>query len=423
MNNEENNLNSENLEPVKESISNDSFNKALEDKIEKQTNKALIKSDKKKKKKVIIISVTIIVILAILGVLYYITNNPRFIMKTAINKAFNSLQNETIYDYEQGTLSLNLDDKNSENNLAIDFEYQADNKQGLFDVTANIIVNAEPSIDIYMNQDKDKFSFYAPDLYDGYLSYDMQAEPFSDMSVETNAIHEALTETINSEKIIGDNINITVNNENVKTKRSSLTIDNSNIESITTTFANSLKNNQEFIDTLVNDYDVSEDEVLEAIDSLITDTTDYPITISIYTKGLKNDFVKFEVSAQENNDVIYGFSITKISDNNIEYQFISNESTNNEINGNLNIKNENTITTDFTITEDGMVTYEGTLQLDGEINEIDSYEAEEVTESTNIEDLSDEDLEQLYINLFMLLYYTMGDTSLEEDYTDDIYYY
>ncbi len=410
MSDEKKDLNEEKLETKDEqtktlSMANesDSFNTALEDKIEKQTNDALIKDDKKKKRRIIIISVIIIIVLAAIGIFYYITNDPRFIMKTAVNKVFNNLNRP--YDYEEGNIGFKLNDKASDDFVNITFDYKRDNKQGLFDANANVLFTGQAEFDIHLQQAENKLYLGIPILYENYLSYDKEAISKETTNAITDAFKNAITEIINSEKINGDNLNITINEKNVKTKRVSLKIDNNNIKNISEIIANNLKECPEFIDILMNNDDLNKQDALKEINKIVIDKIEKPITISLYTKGLTNEFVKLEIFTENNEEIINDFNLIKTDNNNYEYNIINNDGPQDSFNGNLKLT-DNKVTSDFQITIDEVLTYEGKIELNSSIKEAKDYQPENISNDKNITELTDDELQNIYMGLFTTVFYT-----------------
>lgn len=371
------------------------MNENIEDKIEKQTNIALIKDNKNKKRKQIIISLIIIILLAVIGIFYYVTNNPRIIMKTAVNKIFNSFDNN--YNYEEGTSTFKLTDKNSNDFIDISLDYNQDNENGLYDANAKILFTGQTDLDIHFQQTKNKLYFKIPLLNNNYYIYEQKALTKNETDKIIKTIQNSFNDVINNEKINGEDISIKINNKGIKTKRVSLTINNDNIKDITTIFANNLENCEEFV-KLMND-NLKANETID-FSKLITDKIDNPITINLYVTGLSNDFIKFEVYTENNDNITHSFSIIKIKDNNYEYNYINN---NDSINGNIIIEG-NKITSDFKSITNGN-TEEGRIEINNKVKEAKDYKPKNINKK-EVQELTEEELNNLYMGLFVLIFYS-----------------
>ncbi len=297
----------EKLDKIEDENLSDEIVNNLEDAIEESTNSALIRQNKKHKRKVVIISLIIVVLIAILGIIFYILNNPRLIFTSAVNNMFNTLEENV----------RNVRDSNISSAGTIDEKYN--NSISTFNNLSVSEENVTPII---------------------------------------KGVKTAFLEAISSEKIVGNDMTIKVNGRDVETNRVSLVINENNIDDVNDKFITNLKNNEDFLNAYSKISDYTKDEIEEKLNDLSPDNYISPLTISIYTTGITREFVKLEISREVNNTTSV-INITKLSDNNYDYKVVKpNES----LSGTITFNN-NDIIISYSDYDNETVVNQGTLTV------------------------------------------------------------
>ena len=155
---------------------------------------------------------------------------------------------------------------------------------------------------------------------------------------------------------------------------------------------NSLLNDNKFLDSYskISDQDVN--EIKENLnDALVEDDDFEEMDLSIYTKGINFEFVRFEISNASNqivissNDDIYNFEYFEdeqvIYDGSIKVDIGSNDVT---YNISLNDKEEN-ISTDFTIKNS--------------VEDNKKVTKKDVSNSVNLDDITNKEMNEIYFKI------------------------
>ncbi len=282
-------------------------NNNLEDAIEESANNALMRQNKKQRIKVVIISLLIVILIAAIGITFYVLNNPRLIFNTAINNMTSVLESNIE----------NVSDSN---------------------------INFSGSVDDNINN-----------FISNFNNFTLNEENIKPI---ISGVKDAFLQAASGEKITGSDMVIKVNGQDVETNRVSLAIDDDNITDFTNKFINSLKNDNEFLTAYSNMTGISKKNIQEKLDEL-KQSNIAPLTISIYTSGITREFVKLEISNEENN-MTNVINLTKINDNEYDYKIVKgNESSI----GTVTFKNDNIII-DYTNYDDETITASGTLTVE-----------------------------------------------------------
>ena len=401
----------------------------------------------KKKSKVIsaIIIIAILVVALIGGVIYYkYSTTPDKIFKKAIENVFEMSEKEQARSGKiELEMSLELEANDPEIKAAneilkalklkcitevdLDKKILNENISAMYDdeeiITASALIQNETMF------------FYLEEIYNKYIRVNEEYLEGIDLSqlfeTTTNVIDE---ETINDIKqILLDSI------EDRDFSKDKVELDGKNAQKSTLKLTTN-----EFLEILLSILDrvyekQPSDELEELIESLeegieeLEDEEDIPIyaEISIYTKGIKNEFARAEV-ALINTDVDEAMAIVfdQKSENEIAISYLMNER-NAKVSGakklfeitiKENNENSGTIKLKMDIEED----YSVAIKVKYSVDYNAKIKARDTSNNIDMDSLTDEDFDEMYENVLEneMLYEildSMGAFDTIEDY-DDFYY-
>lgn len=230
--------------------------------------------------------------------------NPQTIFTSTTDKFFTYITDkisDNSYDITKGKINIKLSNKNE--TLKLNAKYTLDSANGLSKIT---IDEDDNKIDLY----SDGKNYYVKDknIYDGYLKYSSSSSidkiKQSDIKSTLNAINQAIDKVLTSEKITGGKTNYDLGNKTIRVYESKLIIEK-NYERATDTFINSLKSNEESINSLSKILDKNPKSEIDNLSSMIKNKLkDNPLEIKIYTNMSDNDFIKGEINLNNNKIVI-----------------------------------------------------------------------------------------------------------------------
>lgn len=276
--------------------------------------------------------IVVIFVIALIGFGFFLSRSPKMVFNTAINKMSQSLIGAALesMDNREGSISLETkfssDDKDMNdalkimNNMYFGIDYKLDQKNKKYLMKINTKYDGEELLnaDVYL-EDTNVYILLV-DLYNQYLSTELQDvevlwetnKSIKDYKAIVKGISKAITTSLKSEYFTKETVELTIDDNIEKATKNTLLINNNNIIQIEVDVLTSLKNNNSFINSLSNITEIDKEDILANIDELINSlsgeefTYDEEITISIYTKGLINEFVRMDLktSADEEKTTI-----------------------------------------------------------------------------------------------------------------------
>ena len=288
---------------------------------------------KKRPKLVIFITVLIILSISILGISWYLSNNPKVIFTESINTIFNTLnQNikETSYDLQKGKVDISYIKTTSTNEnqiLKVNSDYKIDRINKISETNLKIDLNDNKQ-ELSLNKENKKLYIKKDSKDEKYIQinndFKYNYEP-KEIKKVLNFINEALNNSIEGQKIFGSKTDVKINNKNINTYKTSLVLNSENINLVLNKIETNLKGQNDFIKSYSNIKNVDEEIALNAINEDINNLkAKYKdldsLTINIYTKGVNYEFVKLEILKEKNNqtDLI---NITNSNKNTYNYLF------------------------------------------------------------------------------------------------------
>ncbi len=342
----------------------------LELDIQNETNNTLIKDGKKKKRKTIIISLITIILIIIIFSLLYVFNNPKSIFESVINNSFNLIKenvSKTNSRYVNGKSNYILNFNGYK--FTVDSIYNVDNKKGLFNYQISSKYDGSNLIDLNMYNEENGTYIFFPGLYDKYIKVESESMSKNEIITVINSINKAVISSINGEKI--SSMSTTINNE--KVKKLTLNVD----KGVYNKVKKYLKEDKDFmnvVDRYMDEIAFEEDEFTS-------------FDFSIYVKGL-NDFMGLEIKDSEDT-----FYIHKLSNNKYEYNL------SNTVNGVFNYKKkEDNTSINLTFNGNGV---NGSLNITDEVEKTNNYNASNIKESVDVDDISEEDFTNIYTKLVL----------------------
>lgn len=360
---------------------------AFEHEIENRVNDTLISNAKIKSKHQIIISLIIVCFIMILGVLLYVVNNPKLIFQYSISSIFKIAENNinSNYDYISGNskIDLNFTNSNYYYNLENDYSYDNKNNYFNFDIKANRNNQFIGKFNLY--NDNSGIYLYSSLLNDINASvkiYDSGNLVTKEESlIIVKALNDAVLSSINGEKFNVEKTMLNISDEKINVKCSYLVIDKNNIQDITKKFIDSLKSNSEFM-KIYNQNSESDIENLK----YKYNTNITPIKISLYTRGLNNQFVGFEIINEDNI-----FQILNDKNNKQQYKIIVEDNT---AQGYIEIdkkQNKTILISNFKIDN-----YSGSLKMVDKSEKADKFKKTIINNYIKLEQLTEDQIVDVY---------------------------
>lgn len=299
--------------------------------------------EKKSSKKFLKVLIPIIILMLVIGIgiaYYFISITPKNIFAKAVDKIFSNTEE----DYD--TLKTNIE-------LSMSIESDNSDIQSIGQIVNSVKIKTNQEIDLnnkvineavsasFLGQDllnaeyiiKDETSYmFLKDIFSKYIEVPLEdigsENIFSIMGdIKNIASEEALGEI---SKIVKNELKdktyeqakeeIMVNGEKVKVTKSTLVLTPKETFNTLLSVLNEIKNNDTIMNKFSNKEDIKEviqeiiDEMKYAFEDLSVGNGE-KIKISIYTKGIKHEAVRFDIDLIDNNEKM-GMSFVKVSENN-----------------------------------------------------------------------------------------------------------
>lgn len=267
----------------------------------------------KKKKPVIMILISLILVAILVVILLLVFNSsPKKIFTVFTNKLYSYTKESLDDNYDTIYLNLNLrpeiKETKNENleeminkisiNLAGGIDYK--NKKFIYNLKANY--DNKALFDLDMQYDKN-FYMFLNNLYDKPIM--AEEDDFDDVFEKTNnndlkvvvkSYVTAFNNSLKDEYLTKENKEITLNGVKTKVKVTTLNLTADNYKELSNNIVSYLLKDEEFIKSYAKINDKNEDDVKEYLNSITGEEIASDVKISLYTKGLMNDFVKLVIS-------------------------------------------------------------------------------------------------------------------------------
>lgn len=384
----------------------------------------------KKNSKVLLICSVVLIILVIgcLGFLYSHKSSPEKVFNTLIEKANKEVKNK---------IDLNQVSTDFELSFKVDAGEEA---KEITDLINALLLKGNVSVDLktnelvaqikadYENKELINVKTYSDsknmyidlnDLFDKILSLKLETEE-NKFELNADDVKTVYDEVYKAIKLALEECTYTKKDAEVngsKVTENILTIDNNNKDKIVKAFVNYLKDNDKFISAVSKLTGEKEDDIKSMLNEEIKlDELKDTYTLSVFTKGFNNDFVKATFS--ENNTEI--LSVVKSNKNTYDLKFSIDKDS---MNCTIKEENKNKVNSTCKLEIEG-VKVEYTYKL--EIKENKKLEKPNINNSVAIESLTQEDTNKILENLtkkdgvekIMGLINSMAPQS-DEDYTFD----
>jgi hypothetical protein len=382
---------------------------------------------------IIILSICIIGVIAVAGYVMYM-QQPSQIYKTAISAYFNKYNKElsNIEGNEkakEAQIYLDVDVNEDENdltekekmivelinNIDLNLKVQFDNtlKNGVVNLESTYDNEKLLDIKAFCNMNDKLMYLYSEDYYDKYIKMNLEDvieeksdvfDSFDEINYEKiskfqQIIKKELLTVIKSEYCTKNKEIIEINNQNINATKNTIKFTAPQLMEEMINILNDLKNNEEFFE-LFDEND--REDVKEFIENAITEIndkkntvtiTDY-IQIDLYTKGLKPEILKIDVTVETENEKAE-VNITKNNEKEIFVNIKENLQEILEIT--FNIESENTINMTISGEEDEIGKFSVKLNYtEKTIDEIDKINSSKVIE---LESMTDNDYSDILENL------------------------
>lgn len=367
----------------------------------------------KKRNKRIFIASCVFVLFVILGTILYplLVSKPKDVFVNAIDKviSLSSLKRKEELLNKQGgsfNFKMNLSSDNRMNEKvfsilnALDFkmDYKVDYEEGKMQMNIHATYDDKDLLNTSMYFQQNEVYLYWKDIYSKYLKLQTSGMDnlFSisrnrdDYEIVMNYLQNGMKKALKDSYFSKETAVIEVSDKDLKVTKNNFLLTEENLEEIKDCILEEL-DHEEFINSYATISNSSKKQVEEMLQNLKTKelSLENDITFSIFTKGMKNEFVGFEIYEQENH-----FTIIKNSETKYHYCFDSSDSS---VEGDLEfITNNDGFTLNIIIDSkevNGTITYDFT-----KLNEI-AIEDIPLENSKNVEDLTSQEQEEIFSSI------------------------
>ncbi len=298
--------------------------------------------EKKSSKKILKILIPIIILILIIGAgvaYYFINNTPKNIFAKAVDGVFNSIE-EKNYDTLKTNveLSMSIESDNSEiqsigqivNSVKLSTNQEIDINNKIANEAISIKILGQDLLNLeYIIQDEALYMFLK-DIFSKYIEVPLEDMGYEDIfgtmeEVEKLTDKDVLTEIKNILKAeLKDKTyeqtkeELIVNGETVKATKSTLVLTPKEASNMIADTITNIKDNEKIMSSFENNEEIKTtmQELVNAINEISSELVaenGEKIKISIYTKGIKNEFVRFDINLVDNDQII-GIYTTKVSE-------------------------------------------------------------------------------------------------------------
>ena len=284
---------------------------------------------KKPKKKGLIIGViiAIAIVIALLIVYFLLISKPQYIFNRTIDKIFkvNSQNYDSVKLESKAKVSLEAEDSSIEEQLkeiekyALKFGTQMDVKNKKEIVDLGLEYDNNQVIDAQVYVDNDALYSYFEGLFDKYIKIDINEEQKAaiedifanasekqseDSNKAINILKDELKKQIQEEgKFESEKTTIDIGDEEEKVTKTTLILSQKELYNVISNICSNLAENDEFIDC----FEESPKELLNDLKNKINSKGTYDnnsIEIALYTKGLLNNLVGIDLKIKSEDTTI-----------------------------------------------------------------------------------------------------------------------
>lgn len=405
--------------------------------------------EEKSGKKALKVLIPIIILIILLGagaIYYYTINTPRNIFSKAIEKAIEKLE-EPEYNSYKGDLelSMKLESDNQDiqtlnlvlNNLKIRTNQEIDLKDKNMNNVITVNFLGDDLINLEFVEQDAKMYFFEKSIFSkyielpteeietevGYNTFEVinQAESFINKE-NLKEISKIIISEIKDKEYTQSKEELTINGEKIKTAKSTLRLTTNEIIAGIKNILNKVKENEKIMSSFTNREEVKNniESIVENIGEIDLGQENETLEISLYTKGRKQDIVKVEVVAKDNEAAIE-LDITKFEDDKYVLNVLENETTifNLKLENEKKDKKSGTLTATLDLTnimslisssdEYGATRAILKVKYNEEYN--NKIEKADVQNSVKLEELTEEDLKEIEENIQKSNWYTLLEKS------------
>ena len=362
-----------------------------------------------------LVVILIILILALIGVItikviYDSQNQFKVLVTNTFGYLENNIQN---YSKSTGTFSLKLNVSSSDKDVNellkvfdkfdLEGEYGVDfdNRLMFLDLKSKYDNDKLINCNLYI---EDRMSYtYLEDIYDKHIKSDLgetkdlfNKTNINDYKVILNSLYNAVTIALKDDYFESSRVTM----DGKKLTKTVLNINAKIYETINKDILNTLLGDSNFLKSVSNVTSKTEDEIKKNIyDRLDAKFNGNDSTITLYTNNYK--FYKLECKSKDSL-----IEITKEGEDTYNYNIVSGSSTttNNETSSSDNIsgtvkisKENNNKVVSFSLTDENGFSYKMTLKTSVQYGK--DVSKRNIESSINKEDLTDEDISNIYSNL------------------------
>lgn len=286
-----------------------------------------MEENKKSKKWLFIPLAIIVIIIGALVTLYFVLfTTPKMAFTRALSKGISSIENYMEVATEHNTISsksaisfnVTSQEKSYQeyldilNDIKINYDYAVDLKNGITDLNMETTYDNSELINVeVLQQDKSNIYFYFKGIFDKYVKVDKSdvedgtINNMDDYNAIVNGFSNATIKAFEDATFTRDKASITLDGKKTDVNKNTIVINNNNYKKIMNTLLTTLKNDNKFISAFSNITGDSianvKQDIIDSIDELETTDIDMDIYFNVYTKGLLDEPVKYEIKTTEIN--------------------------------------------------------------------------------------------------------------------------
>lgn len=407
-----------------EDRANDTLNDSLLDEDAKGENfnvssSDIVKNSTKAKLSKIpwLIAIFLILIISLMIGTMFFKNNPKTLFTQTIDGMFSYLENnfnDSAYDITDGNISLNYnlitDKENNQlnedlNHIKWNIDYVLDSASNKAYIDLKTKYDDDNLLNLNVYSDDINTYIYIPSLYNKYIKTKTEKKvgfaTSHDIRVILDGFNQAIDKVINNEKIYNAKEDIQIDNKNIKAYKTKLIVSKQNRDRVSATFINTLKANDEFVESLAKLKRQTTSEITEKLDKYLTKLnkklkTLGTLDVSLYTNRKTKDFLKVTFAAKNKNA-----SLIRLAQDKFSYELNKEDQ---QESGEFSLKvNDNKtkyiINTTYKKVENGNTVFEDNCNLKLTNKKANSFKKIDTTSSVTQDQISDLEKAQIYMNV------------------------
>lgn len=351
-----------------------------------------------------------------IGTMFF-KNNPKTLFTQTIDGMFSYLENnfnDSAYDITDGNISLNYnlitDKENNQlnedlNHIKWNIDYVLDSASNKAYIDLKTKYDDDNLLNLNVYSDDINTYIYIPSLYNKYIKTKTEKKvgfaTSHDIRVIFDGFNQAIDKVINNEKIYNAKEDIQIDNKNIKAYKTKLIVSKQNRDRVSATFINTLKANDEFVESLAKLKRQTTSEITEKLDKYLTKLnkklkTLGTLDVSLYTNRKTKDFLKVTFAAKNKNA-----SLIRLAQDKFSYELNKEDQ---QESGEFSLKvNDNKtkyiINTTYKKVENGNTVFEDNCNLKLTNKKANSFKKIDTTSSVTQDQISDLEKAQIYMNV------------------------